>query len=100
MQKAWFLLSLLLGATAPVLADGGPEQAAASGTQAPARARLKRQVQAHDAQVTQLQQAVSEQERHSRQASRRLAAQDQEIARLQRELEALRDHRQGGDPGH
>ena len=100
MQKAWFLLPLLLCATSPVLADGGPEQAAVAGAQAPAKSRLKQQLQARGAQVTQLQQAVSEQELHSRQASQRLTEQDLEIAQLQRQLEALRDRRRGGDPGH
>ena len=100
MRKAWFLLPLLLCATLPVLADGGPEQAAVAGAQAPAQSRLRQQLQARGAQVTQLQQAVSEQELHSRQASQRLTAQDLEIAQLQRQLEALRDRRQGGDRSH
>jgi protein-disulfide isomerase len=99
MRKAWFLLPLLSCAALPALADGGPEQAAVAGMQAPAQARLKQQLQARGVQVTQLQQAVSEQERHSRQAGRRLTEQDLEIARLRRQLEALQGHRQGGDPG-
>jgi uncharacterized coiled-coil protein SlyX len=57
-------------------------------------------LRARGAQVTQLQQAVSEQELHSRQASQRLTEQDLKIAQLQRQLEALRGRRQGGDPGH
>jgi hypothetical protein len=99
MRKAWLLLPLLSCATLPALADGGPEQSAVAGTQTPAQARLKQQLQARDALVTQLQQAVSEQELHSRQASRRLTEQDLEIARLRRQLEALQGRRQGGDPG-
>jgi len=96
MQKTWLLLPLLLCATLPAMADGGPEQAAVAGVPA----RLKQQLRNHGTQVTQLQQAVSEQESHSRQASERLAQQDLEIARLQQQLEALRDRRSAVDPGH
>ncbi|SEI39337.1 hypothetical protein [Frateuria terrea] len=100
MQKTWLLLPLLFCAALPAMADGGPEQAAVAGVPAPARARLKQQLRVHGTQVTQLQQAVSEQESHSRQASERLAQQDLEIARLQQQLETLRDRRSAVDRGH
>lgn len=98
MRKPWLLLPLLLSATLPVLADGGPEQAAVAGA-TPAHVLLRQQVRAHGVEVTQLQREVSAQESHSHQASERLVEQDREIARLQRQLQALRDGRQGGHPG-
>jgi septal ring factor EnvC (AmiA/AmiB activator) len=100
MQKAWLLLPLLLCATSPARADGWPEQAAVAGAPVPVQTRLKQQLRAHGTQITQLQQAVSEQESHSRQAGERLAEQDLEIARLQRQLEAFRDRRPAVSPGH
>jgi hypothetical protein len=96
MRKAWLLLPLLFCATLPALADGQPGQAVA-GAQAPVATRLKQQLRAHDAQVAQLEQEVSRQEAHSREASERLTRQDLEIARLQRQLDALRGRGQEGN---
>ncbi|MGN2244418.1 hypothetical protein ACFWZU_13015 [Frateuria sp. GZRR33] len=99
MRKPWLLLPLLTLAALPAFADGGPEQAAVAGQRVPAQVRLKRQLRAHGAEVQQLQRQLTEQESHSRQASDRLEEQDREIARLQRQLEALGGHRQGDNAG-
>lgn len=99
MRKPWLLLALLLPAALPALADGGPEQAAVAGDVASAQARLRQQVRNHDAAVAQLERAVLAQESRSRRAHDRLRDQDREIARLQRQLEALRGNRQESDPG-
>lgn len=95
MRRAWRLLPLLLLVALASMADGAPEQAAGAAT--PAHVRLKQQLRVRGAEVTRLQREVRQQEVHSRQANRRLQDQDREIARLQRQLEALRGGRQGGD---
>ena len=100
MRKPWLLLPLLLLAALPVLADGGPEQAAVAGASAPADVRLKHQLHAHNVEVTRLQHEVTAEESHSRQASEQLQEQDRQIARLQRQLEALSGRRQTGNPAH
>jgi uncharacterized coiled-coil protein SlyX len=99
MRNPWRLLPLLLLPTLPVLADGGPEQAAVAAESVPANIRLKQQLSARGAEVTQLQRRLAEQESSSRQASERLTEQDREIARLQLQLEALSGRRQGGNAG-
>jgi septal ring factor EnvC (AmiA/AmiB activator) len=99
MRKPWLLLPLLTLVTLPAFADGGPEQAAVAGQAAPAQVHLKRQLRARGAEIVQLQRQLTEQESHSRQASDRLDEQDREIARLQRQLEALAGQRQKGKTG-
>ncbi|HET6806793.1 MAG TPA: hypothetical protein VFH59_15265 [Frateuria sp.] len=99
MRKPGLLLPLLMLATLPAFADGGPEQAAVAGQRVPAQVRLQQQLRARGAEVTQLERKLAEQESHTRQASDRLAEQDREIARLQRQLKALGGHGQGGNAG-
>ena len=98
MRKAC-LLPLLMFATSPVFADGGPEQAAVAAASIPAPAQLRQQLRKHDAEVARLQQQVVEQESHSRQAADRLDEQDRQIAALQRQLEAISGRPQGGTSG-
>jgi chromosome segregation ATPase len=96
MRRAWLALPLLLLAVSTSRANGGPEQAAA-GAAAPAAVRLKQQLRAHGAEVSRLQREVRQQELNSRQASQRLEDREREVARLQRQLEALRGRPQAGD---
>jgi len=100
MRKAWLPLPFLLLAALPVLADGAPEQAAVAKAPLPAHARLKQQLRAHGAEIARLQQEVTAQEWHSREASDHLHRQDREIARLQRQLEALSGRQQAAAKGH
>lgn len=99
MRKPWLLLPLLTLAALPALADGGPEQAAVAGQRVPPKVQLQQQLRTRGAELAQLQHQLAEQESHSRQANDRLNEQDREIARLRRQLQALDDHRQGGNAG-
>jgi septal ring factor EnvC (AmiA/AmiB activator) len=84
------LLALCLLAP-PVLATGTQAAArpAATGDRA-AAGRLDRQLAQGKAEVAKLQQGVARQESQSRQSAARLQQQDQTIAELERQLQALK----------
>jgi septal ring factor EnvC (AmiA/AmiB activator) len=90
MHRPSLLLALCLLAP-PVLATGTQAAArpAATGDRA-AAGRLDRQLAQGKAEVAKLQQGVARQESQSRQSAARLQQQDQTIAELERQLQALK----------
>jgi septal ring factor EnvC (AmiA/AmiB activator) len=84
------VLGLMLSSA--VWADGGKSVMHPARQSAHARQRLPRATQRlvrHQAEVKRLEQDVARQESDSKQASERLQQQDQAIADLQRQLQAL-----------
>jgi hypothetical protein len=100
MRKAGLLLPLLFWSAAPAWADGGPEQAAVAMVPAGPQVRIRQQLRAHSVEVRRLEQEVSAQESSSIQAAQRLQEQDDQIARLQRQLEAIDKAPRGAMAAH
>ena len=92
-------LALLLVSSA-VWANGqvtSQKARAAAATQA-SLAHAQQKLQQQQAQVKQLQDSVAKQESGSKQASERLQQQDQAIAKMQQELQALQAKQAAGHP--
>jgi peptidoglycan hydrolase CwlO-like protein len=93
-MRYWLLAGLIgLMAVPAARADGGqlPPQAAAKPVAAQASlTQAQRHLVQHQAEVKRLDPAVASQESDSKRASERLQQQDQAIAELQKQLDALR----------
>jgi septal ring factor EnvC (AmiA/AmiB activator) len=90
MHRPSFLLALCLLAP-PVLATGTQASARPAVTDGHAAAgRLDHQLAQSKAEVAKLQQGVARQESQSRESAARLQQQDQTIAELKRQLQALK----------
>ena len=72
--------------------NGEPTPPSTSSTKAaqPSPSEIKQRLAQHQVEVKRLEQAVTSQESDSKRASERLQQQDQAIAQLQKQLDALR----------
>jgi septal ring factor EnvC (AmiA/AmiB activator) len=95
-RRCWRLLPALLACAVamPALAATTQDRNAATAH------RLHRQVDRDRQQVTRLQQGVAQQESRSREAAARLRQQDDTIARLKRQLQALQAPSPSTSTGH
>ncbi len=99
VRVLFLLVALSLMASAATCANGhsrthkaGSTPAATPASLAQAKAKLEQQ----QAQVKQLQDTVAKQEADSKQASDRMKQQDQAIAQMQQQLQALHDKQATG----
>lgn len=83
--RAWLVLGGLLLCNAPLQASEMPAAAASTATPT----KVKQQLRQRDREIGDLKRQVGQQESKSRQANERLQQQEQAIADLQHQLEAV-----------